>query len=164
MNDSVKICVSARVDFFGKYYEVTPEAKPEVDAFIEEINALGKSCADSVEFEAKFASTGLSDKFNNLLTKCTPMAYKMSAEEKDYSKDVKKEIFKEDKGRIIKEEIEYMSEAAAMAVESEVLAERRRAMSDAGVFDEYTKVTNVIDDAKRIGGFFGGLFRKKKNK
>lgn len=35
-------------------------------------------------------------------------------------------------------------------------------MIEAGVFDEYTRVSNAIDDAGRVGKFIGGLFKKKK--
>ena len=37
MNENIKKCVDARVDFFDKYYTVPENLKGQVDEFIEEI-------------------------------------------------------------------------------------------------------------------------------
>ena len=95
MNDYIKQCVNSRVDFFDKYYTVPSELKPEVEAFINEINQLGDAATDAVDFENKFASSGLSERFNSLLTRCIPKAYNMTNEEKQHSKETAKEIFEE---------------------------------------------------------------------
>lgn len=43
MRDDVKVCVSARVDFFSKYYDIPQSVQTEVDAFISDssITCLG---------------------------------------------------------------------------------------------------------------------------
>ena len=162
MNEYVQQCVSSRVDFFDKYYTVPEELKFEVEAFVREINQLGNLVTDAVEFENKFVSSGLSERFNNLLTRCIPKAYNMTAEEKQHSKETAKEIFKEDRSRIIKEAAaEVVDHAAVMATE-ERIAKRREKMIEEGVFDEYTKVTNVIDYTTDGVKFFKKLFKKKK--
>ena len=162
MNEYVQQCVSSRVDFFDKYYTVPIELKPEVEAFINEINQLGDTATDAVDFENKFASSELNERFNSLLTRCIPKAYNMTNEEKQHSKETAKEIFKEDRSRIIKEAAaEVVDHAAVMATE-ELIAKRREKMIEEGVFDEYTKVTNVIDYTTDGVKFFKKLFKKKK--
>lgn len=159
MNDYVKQCVNSRVNFFDKYYTVPTELKPEIEAFINEINQLGDAATDAVDFENKFASSGLSERFNNLLTRCIPKAYNMTAEEKQRSKETAKEIFKEDRSRIIKEAAEDALDSATMFVEEELRDQRRKAMIETGVYDEYTRASNVAED---VGGLFKKLFKKKK--
>lgn len=84
MDDSVRTCIEARVNFFGQYYSVPQELQAETDFFISELNNMGENCADSVEFESKFVSLGFSERFNALISRCTPMPYKMSKEEKKH--------------------------------------------------------------------------------
>ena len=162
MNEYVKQSVNTRVDFFDKYYTVPEALRPEVDAFIEEINKLGEEAADAVDFENKFASSGLGERFNGLLVRCAPKAYKMTAEEKAHSKETAKEIFKEDRSRIIKEAAEDVVDYASVMVGEELAAKSREVMTEAGVFDEYTKVSNAIDIATEGGRFLKKLFKKKK--
>ena len=162
MNEYVQQCVSSRVDFFDKYYTVPEELKFEVEAFVREINQLGNLVTDAVEFENKFVSSGLSERFNNLLTRCIPKAYNMTAEEKQHSKETAKEIFKEDRSRIIKEAATEVADHAAVMATEELIAKRREEMIEEGVFDEYTKVTNVIDYTTDGVKFFKKLFKRKK--
>ena len=161
MTDEVRTCVSARTDFFGKYMQVPPALQPELDSFLERINALGEQSANAGEFEQKFQQSGLSDLFNSLVTRCTPQAYQMTAEDQAYSRQVAKEIFREDKGRILKEEAEYLQDSLQLRVESDINTARIRKMSEAGVLDEHTKASNLVDDVGIIARFFNG---RKKNK
>jgi len=162
MDSGVNQCVATRVDFFEKYCTVPTEVAEEVKAFIADINSLGNSCSGVADFEAKFVSEGLSDRFNTLITKCPPKPYKMTEEDKQHAKETAKKIFKEDKERIINEAVADVAESATMAAESELMSQRRRSMSEAGVLDDYTRATNAIDAAARVGGFLKGLFKKKK--
>ena len=162
MNDYVKQCVNARVDFFDKYYTVPTDLKPEVEAFINEINKLGDAATDAVDFENKFASSELSKRFNNLLTQCVPKAYNMTNEEKQHSKETAKEIFKEDRSRIIKEAAEEAVEHATIMANEELIAKRRESMIEEGVFDEYTRASNAADIITESGSFLKNLFKKKK--
>ena len=162
MNDYIVQCVNLRVDFFNKYYTVPAELKPEVEAFINEINKLGDAATDAVDFENKFASSELSEHFNGLLTRCIPKAYNMTNEEKQHSKETAKEIFKEDRSRIIKEAAEEVVEHATIMANEELIAKRREVMIEAGVFDEYTRASNAVDIITESGSFLKKLFKKKK--
>ena len=160
MIEEVRICVSARTDFFEKYVAVPPALQPELDIFLEKINALGENCTGAAEFEQQFQASGLMDIFNSLVTRCTTQAYQMTAEDKAYSRQVAKEIFAEDKDRILKEAGQNLLESVEMKVESDLRAQRIREMSDAGVLDDYTRATNVIEDV----GILTRLFKRKRNK
>ena len=162
MQEDVKTCVSARTDFFGKYMTVPPALQPELENFLEKITALGEASANAAEFEQKFQTTGLLEIFNGLVSRCTPQAYQMTAEDKAYSRQVAKEIFREDKDRILKEAAEDLLESVEMKAESDLRAQRIRQMSEAGVLDEYTKVSNAVEDAGIIARFFKGKLGKKK--
>ena len=158
MIEEVRICVSARTDFFGKYVVVPPALQPELDSFLEKINALGENCTGAAEFEQQFQASGLMDVFNSLVSRCTPQNYQMTAEDKAYSRQVSKEIFREDKERILKEAGQDLLESVEMKVESDLRAQRIHQMSEAGVLDDYTRATNMAEDV----GILARLFRKKK--
>lgn len=160
MKDDVKVCVSARTEFFGKYLSVPAALQPEVDSFLTGITTLGESCADAADFEQRFTATGLSDAFNSLITRCTPQAHQMTAQEKAYSRQVAKEIFREDKDRILKEAGQSLAESVELKMESDINTARIRRMSEEGTLDDYTKASNLVDDV----GILARLFRKKRGK
>jgi len=64
----------------------------EVQAFIDDMTLLGNGCSSSTEFEEKFVSEGLSDRFNAILPKCTQKPVKMTKEQKKQSRKITKEI------------------------------------------------------------------------
>lgn len=151
-----------RTDFFKKYYTVPEGLKPEIDSFIDDINKLGEKSADAQYFEAKFAANGYQERFNSLLMRCTPKAYSMTEEEKNASKETAKQIFEEDRERIIKEAVEDAIDYADVMTKEELIAQRRKIMIEADVYDDYTRVSNAVDIAGRAGNFVKGLFKKKK--
>ncbi len=159
MKDDVRACYNARADFFDKYYTVPLAAEQDVNLFLSELNALAEQAADSAAFEAEFAASGLSDRFNALLLRCNPKPYQMTDAEKAYSQSIVKEDWEQNKGQILKEEMDSIAESAAMEIEGDLRSARNRAMSEAGILDDYTRATNAIED---LGGLFGGLFKKKK--
>lgn len=162
MDESIQACVKTRTDFFEQYCQVSPQVQTDVDAFISEVIDLGESATDAMDFESKFANGGYQERFNELVSQCTPKAYAMTAEDKAHSRQVAKEIFKEDRFRIMKESAEDIVDHASVMLEEEWIAQRRQVMIDAGVYDEYTRATNVMDMAVDAGGFLKGLFKKKK--
>jgi hypothetical protein len=164
MNDSVRQCVAPRADFFGQYCEVPPALQGEVDAFLADLHALAESSTDAAAFEAAFVSGGLSDRFHSLISRCTPKAYQMTAQDKAYSRQVAKEMLREDKGRILQEAASDVGESISMKVESDMITARNRAMSEAGVLDDYTRLSNNVEYAKDAAGLLGKLFKKKKNR
>ena len=162
MDENIRQCINSRVDFFDKYYTVPEELKAEVEKFICEINQLGNSASNAVDFENKFASSGLSERFNGLLIRCIPKPYNMTNEEKRRSKQTAKEIFKEDRSRIVKEAVADAVDYTAIMAQEELIAKSREAMIEADVFDEYTRATNAIDMITESGNLLKSLFRKKK--
>ncbi len=162
MTEEVRACINARTDFFGKYMAVPPSLQPELDSFLEKIYALGENSTGAAEFEQQFQSSGLMDEFNGLVTRCTPQAYQMTKEDRAYSRQVAKDIFREDKNRILREAGEDLLETVEMKAESDLRAQRIRQMSEVGLLDEYTKASNAVEDAGIIARFFKGKFGKKK--
>ena len=161
MDNGVMQCIRVREDFFEKYYTVPAGAKADVDSFVQSLYALGEGAADAQDFEAKFAAQGYQDRFNGLLLRCTPKAYQMTAEEKAQSRATAKEIFREDRSRIVKEAAQDVLDSALVMAEEEHIAKRREAMIEAGVFDDYTRKTNAVDMMTETGGLLKRLFRKK---
>lgn len=161
MLDEIKVCVEARTNFFGTYMTVPEQLQAELDDFISRICALGESCSSAGEFEQKFASSGLSDTFNSLVSRCTPQAHQMTRDEKAHARETAKEIFREDRGRILKEAGNDLLETVSMKAESDLRSASIKKMAEEGVLDDYTKVSNAIDDIGIIGRFFKRKFGKK---
>lgn len=162
MTQEVKTCLEARTSFFGKYLVVPPALQPEVDSFLAQATALAEGSTNATAFEQQFVATGLSDTFNGLISRCTPQAYTMTQEDKAHSRQVAKEIFREDKDRILKEAGEDLLESVQMKVESDLREERIKQMSEAGVLDDYTRATNIAEDVGILGRFFKKKLGKKK--
>jgi hypothetical protein len=162
MGEDIRVCVTSRTEFFEKYVVVPEAVRGDVEDFIRCVNELGDACADAGEFEARFVSQGLSDRFNSLIPRCAPKAYQMTQEDKAHSREVAKEIFREDKERIIKEAVADVADSVYVAAESEVIAQQRKRMIEDGTYDEYTRITNKIEDAGIVARFFKGLGKKKK--
>lgn len=161
MRDDIKVCVSARTDFFDKYFTVPESERENVEKFVQDLNALGESCGDTAEFEARFESEGLSKRFNELIPKMTQKAAPVTQEQKEYSKQVAKEMLKEDKGRIAKDLVGDVLDTVELKAESELITQHRESMIESGTLDEYTRASNNIEDAGRAVGFFKRLFGKK---
>ena len=93
MNDSVKISIDGRRDAFYKTFDIADAGlKKEIDVLFKEIETFGKGCKDSLDFESKFGTSDLNQKYIELLTKvgtkCTPIAVQnMEVEEEDHKKE-----------------------------------------------------------------------------
>lgn len=159
MIEEVRLCVDARTEFFGKYVSVPSTLQPEVNRFRERITALGEGSSNAAEFEQYFLNSGLSDVFNSLVTRCTPQPYQMTQEDKAYARQVAREIFTEDRKRILKEAGEDLVDSMEMKVESDLRTQRIKQMSEAGVLDDYTRSSNVIEDVGLLARWLG---KKKK--
>ena len=68
MNDQIKLSIDGRRTAFANSYELTPEAEAKITDLFKEIEALGKSCKDSADFEAKLAASPLNQKYISLFT------------------------------------------------------------------------------------------------
>ena len=163
MQQDVLICVNARLDFFQKYYTVPENLKDEVDRFAAELMALGEESPNAGVFEEKFVSSGLSARFNSILPRLTPVAQAMTAEQKQYSKQVSREVMGHTKRQLVKDIAADVADTIVVESQEEVIARGRQAMTEAGIFDDYTRATNVVEDIGIVGGFLKGLFGKKKD-
>ncbi|MBQ4527482.1 MAG: hypothetical protein II998_05360 [Clostridia bacterium] len=163
MVDEVKKCIEIRTEFFSKYYIVPQSMQADVDAFTKELYNMGENCTDSMDFEQRFAGGGYSEKFNSLLMSCTPKPVSMTEEQKQYSKQVEKELYKESGGSVVRDIVDDVADTMMVEAEEEAISQRRKAMIEAGVFDDYTRATNHIENAKGLFGFFKNKFGKNKN-
>lgn len=68
MNDQIKLSIDGRKAAFENTYELDADAKKKIDALFKEIEALGKSCKDSPDFESKLAASPLNQKYIDLFT------------------------------------------------------------------------------------------------
>ena len=162
MDSSVKMCVDARLSMFSQYYEVPANVAPDVEAFCRELTALGESSPDVASFEAAFASKGFSDRFTALLSVCVPKPYQMNAQEQAYADETAREIFEEDRERIEKELVEDAADTVQVKLDSDLRSVKRKIMIEAGVMDEYTKISNITEDIGIVGKGLKSLFGKKK--
>lgn len=166
MDGGVRACVDAKRDVFRQYFDVPEEVQVELDAFGQRVYAMGEQASDAMDFEAKFAAQ-FQEEYNAFFLKCTPRAVPMTAEQLAESKRLENEMMygTNDPAKIKRKKLAQaakdVAEMATTELEQEAIAMRRRAMIEAGTFDDYTRATNKIEDAKIIGKAIGGLFRKK---
>lgn len=161
MKEDVRQCVAARVDFFSTYYTVPEAVQPRVTDFCSRVTGLGEESADAAAFEAAFASRGLQEEFMALIPLCTPKPVQLTQEQKDYSSQVAKEMRKEQ--HIGKKVVEDIVDSVMVEANEELIAARRKGMIEAGVYDEYTRASNAVEDIGILGGFLKRKFGKKKD-
>lgn len=164
MQDDVRICVDARLNMFRQYYTVPPAVQPDLDAFTADLLTMAEASADSSAFEAAFAASDMNQRFTGLLTRCTPKPYQMTQEEKEAVRNTKKQMFAQNKGQIAKDIAADVADSLMMEVESDVIAARRKAMIESGTLDEYTRISNTVEDVGILAKGLGKLFGKKKKK
>ncbi len=167
MDTGVKTSVDIKLNFFAEYMEVPEALMQEFLEFKEDVKALGEQCADSTEFEHRFATEGYQDRMNDLIPGCIPKPVQMTAEQKRASHGLANEMTfggsdpaSVAKG-MTKEAVKTAAGMASTELKSEALRMRREQMIEAGTFDDYTRVTNKIEDAKIIGKFLGRKLGKK---
>ena len=68
MDAQIKMSIDGRRAAFANSYELTKEAETKIADLFKEIEALGKSCKDSADFEAKLAASPLNQQYINLFT------------------------------------------------------------------------------------------------
>ena len=151
----MKEYIDAKCNVLTEYMQIPAELQGEYEMLCSEMHTLGETCNDYYQFEEQFASSGLSGRYNALLAKCTPKAVQMTTEQKQASIKMAKEQIS------AKEIASDIVDMAVTDLKQEAISMRRKKMIEDGVFDEYTRTTNKIDDASRVGKF---LFNKLKNK
>ena len=151
----MKEYIDAKCNVFTEYMQVPDELKGEFESLCAEMHSLGDRCTDYYQFEELFASTGLSDRYNGLLARCTPKPVQMTAAQKQESLRMAKEDFSA--GDIIRD----AADMAVTELQQEALTMRRKKMIEESTFDDYTRITNKIDDAARAGKFIFNKLKKK---
>lgn len=160
MQDDVKKCVDARLNFFDEYYTVPQSIQGEVDSFIKQMTVLGEGCANATAFEEKFVSTGLSDKFNTILPKCTPKTVRMTKEQKQQSRKYAKEILHENKEELIASTVKNVADMAVTKAKGELINANRDRMIENNTMDDYSRAHNYVTSAEEVVRFFKKKFKK----
>lgn len=68
MEESVKLSIEGRKNAIFNAYEVPDNMQAHIKELFNKIEELGKSCKDSADFEAKFASGSLNTEYTQLFT------------------------------------------------------------------------------------------------
>lgn len=164
MTDEVKTCVDMRIHFFEEYYSVPDDLRAEMDNFIEDIMDLGNHCGNTTEFEQNFAKSGLSNRFNSLVSRCTPKARKMTKEEKRQSRSIAKDILYENREELAKDAVTETAGRIMNDAADRQLTKIREQMIADGTLADHTIIKNRIEDAGMVANFIGGIFKKKGGK
>lgn len=161
MTDEVKKCVDIRINFFDEYFTIPEDMQNEVQAFIADITLLGNSCNSATEFEQKFVSEGLSERFNAILPKCVQKPVKMTKEQKKQSRKIAKEILAENKDELVDDALTYVANRGMNDLRDKAIAISREKMIEEGTMSDYTIRKNYIEDGIRFTKFLKDKFKKK---
>ena len=161
MVDEVKKCVDAKINFFEEYFSVPDDLKSDMEILIKDTQDLGEKCSSASEFEEQFSTSELLNRFNKLISTCTPKAKKMTKEEKKRSVKIAKEILNENKEELAKDALRETTNRIINDKRDDMLAKRRERMIEDGTFDDYTIMRNKVDGLSDIVHFIGNIFRKK---
>ena len=159
MVDEVKTCVDAKINFFEEYFSVPDDLKSEMDMFIKNIQSLGEQCSSASEFEQQFSTSELLNRFNTLVSKCTPKAKKMTKEEKKQSVKIAKDILYENRAEIAKDTLKDTANRIINDKRDDMLTKNRERMIEEGTYADYTIRRNKINS---IRDFLEKIFNKKK--
>lgn len=161
MIEEVKRCVNMRINFFDEYFTIPENMQNEVETFIADVTLLGNHCNSATEFEEKFVSEGLSDRFNAILPKCTQKSVKMSKEQKKQTRKIAKEMLAENKGELMEDTLTYVANRSMNDLRDNALASSREKMLKNGSMADYTITKNYVEDGIRFGRFLKNKFKKK---
>lgn len=159
MLDEVKNCVDAKINFFEDYFSVPDDLKSEMDMFIKDTQALGEKCSSASEFEQQFSTSELLNRFNTLVSKCTPKAKKMTKEEKKQSAKIAKDILYGNRAEIAKDTLKDTANRIINDKRDDMLTKNRERMIEEGTYADYTIRRNKINS---IRDFLEKIFNKKK--
>ena len=158
MRDDVKACVDARLRFFGTYMQVPEALTASHNEFCQRTVALGEQSPDAAWFEQQFQAQGLAQWFNDLVSRCVPIAIAPTPEQKQASRQIAWEMHKD---TLAKDVAGEFVDDVMMKVESDAIAANRQRMIQQGTYDDYTRVSNAVDNTQRLGGFLRKLLGKK---
>ena len=161
MIEEVKRCIDMRTNFFDEYFTIPENVQNEVDTFIADVTLLGNRCNSATEFEEKFVSEGLSDRFNAILPKCTPKPVKMTKAQKKQTRKIAKEMVAENKEELIDDALAYVANRGMNDLRDNAIANTRKKMIEEGSMSDYTITKNYVEDGIIFGKFFKNKFKKK---
>ena len=121
---------------------------------------MGEHCGSAAEFEQAFVSSGLSDRFNALIAKCTPKARKMTKEEKQHSMSVTKNILYEQRSELAKDAASEVIGHYMSKKRDERIEESHRQMIEDGTHADFTIRRNRLQAAERLLGFLSRKIKK----
>ena len=154
MNDLVKNSIESRKSAILNAYDITDQGIIEkLNDLFNRINEFGENCADTTEFESKFASSQLNQEYIQLFTEIATSC---------------KQIIRESgENRHVKSDAEYVAEEVASEIRYQArnATEPIRRQARQEVYDK-ARNTPVIGDimyAKQLTDLFG-KFKKKKTK
>jgi len=71
MDAMIKQTISGYTSVFGTFNVTDDNLKKEIEGFTNDINALGESCSDVMDFMTKFPASGLQEKYSGLMAKAS---------------------------------------------------------------------------------------------
>ena len=155
MIDEVLACVNAKINSIETYLDV-PDGG--LDAFKAELMAFAEPFSNATAFETAFTQSPLNQQFMGFYTKFPPKPYTMTAEDKAFARQTAKQMLEENKQEILRDAAADVADTVLLETKSAARTARRQAMIEAGVFDDYTRASNKVDDVKILAG----LFKRKK--
>ena len=87
MDATIQLTISGYTSVFSAFTISDEKLKNDVESFIVELNTLGESCSDVMDFMTKFPSSGLQEKYSDLVASVVAPATTSgdSEESKDFS-------------------------------------------------------------------------------
>lgn len=169
MKEDVNRYIDMKLNVLYDYFTVPESAQAEVDAVTAQIYELGGECADAAEFDARFNSSPLNQRYNMLFMKCTPKPRrKMTKEQKQYSRETFKEILKEDNGGILKDAVTDRADLAASFIAddaaSHVISELQSRPASEKVMRETWQAANTIENFTHFFKFIKNKRDEKKQR
>jgi len=144
MKEDVKVCVDSRINFFYEYFDIPESLKFEIEVLFDDVNILAEKCKTVNDFEERFISDGLSVRFNDCLSKCTPKQKTITKAEKKSSVRIAKEIILNDKENIAKDVLKDVTNRMFNDTKDEMITESRERMIEEGTLADHTIKKNFI--------------------
>lgn len=160
MLDDVRKNIDLKLNVFEEYFDVPDEYQSEMEGLVNDMNSLGEECQDTVEYERRYAAEGLMERYNALFPHCIPKKHKMTKAEKRSSMEKTAEMLNDDKNNIITSELKDAKDMILTDIKDDLIAKNRERMIENETFDDYTRMSNAVEDTGRLLGFLGKKFKK----
>lgn len=153
---NIEQSIKGRKDAFASAYELTPEAKKEIDELFSRIEDFGKNCKDGADFESKFATSELNTEYINLFTKvATTCKCKLQPVQDNPNVESDAEYY----AREAAEDLEYVVDSATQPLRHEAYEKSKEALRSTEVGNALFNINNHLENANHLRK----LFSKKKD-